>query len=136
MQDGYDIQRTSHQKSFNFDRDLLLTIYALLLRSHEVGKTAGDAPKKPLISMNESLGFVLKKIISLRQSAYSTTIAEDHALLKDKAIKGRHRMAIEVRLGEKEILAMAAHHCDQHYINIEGTTRVKGDASHTKKIKS
>ena len=38
---------------------------------------------------------------------------EDIALLDDPTVLGRRRMAIEVRLGEKEILAMAALQVDE-----------------------
>ena len=64
------------------------------------------------------LGLVLKEIISHRQKAYKTTLAEDVALLGDLAVQGRRRMAVEVRLGEKEILAMAALRVDETIADI------------------
>ena len=59
-------------------------------------------------SLLTTLGSVLKEIIFRKQKAYKETMEEDVALLDDSTVLGRRRMAIEVRLGEKEILAMAA----------------------------
>lgn len=50
---------------------------------------------------------LLTQVLTERRNDYKTTIAEDVALLRDKALLKRHRMAVEVRLGEKEIIARA-----------------------------
>lgn len=50
---------------------------------------------------------VLTSVLLERQSQYTTTISQDERLLDDDEIKGRYRMAIEVRLGEKSIIAEA-----------------------------
>ena len=50
---------------------------------------------------------VLTSVFLERQSQYTTTISQDERLLDDDGIKGRYRMAIEVRLGEKSIIAEA-----------------------------
>ena len=62
-----------------------------------------DKPPKPRISL--AVAYVLWKVIRSRQSYYAVSIAEDNVLLQDTGIQGRWRMAIEVRLLEKEILA-------------------------------
>lgn len=110
MQDGYDLSRPAGNQTFKFDPALVLTITALLLDSEAVRKamTVNEPPDRLPASMTQALSLVLKDIISQRLRAYNTTIAEDIALLEDSAVQGRRRMAIEVRLGEKEILAMAA----------------------------
>ena len=67
----------------------------------------GEASEPPPPNFNLDTALVLKKIILRRRDEYSTSIAEDSILLKDSAVQGRRRMAIGVRLGEKEILASA-----------------------------
>lgn len=60
---------------------------------------------EPLLNLDIAL--VLKEIVVQRRNRYGTSIAEDNALLRNNQVQGRFRMAIEVRLGEKEILADA-----------------------------
>jgi SET domain-containing protein 6 len=43
----------------------------------------------------------------MKLAQYSTSIQEDETLLKTEEISKRHRMAIEVRLGEKMLLQEA-----------------------------
>lgn len=50
---------------------------------------------------------LLTQVLTERRNDYETTIAEDVVLLRDNALPKRHRMAIGVRLGEKEIIATA-----------------------------
>lgn len=75
------------------------------------GDTLNAAKKTGEISdkmqLNRNVALVLMKIIVWRLKSYSTSIAEDVVLLSDSELDGRRRMAIEVRLGEKEILAAA-----------------------------
>ena len=67
----------------------------------------GEASNPPSPRLNLITALVLKQIILRRRNEYSTSLAEDSVLLQDNAVQGRRRMAIEVRLGEKEILASA-----------------------------
>ena len=125
MQDGYDLSRPPEDRSFDFDQSLILTITALLLDTDAAKQAlAGiEAPNQPPLVPLTTLGSILKEIISHRQKAYRTTLAEDVALLEDLTIQGRQRMAIEVRLGEKEILAMAALRVDGTIANIGRSSR-------------
>lgn len=107
LQDGYDLTRPLENKAFKFDKALILTITALLLNAEDLREALEKPPEKPPQSVTRSLNSVLKKVIFSRQNSYTTTIAEDANLLDDPTIQGRHRMAVAVRLGEKEILAMA-----------------------------
>ena len=79
------------------------------------------------------LALVLRKIISSRQSAYKTTIAEDAALLADSTVQGRQRLAIEVRLGEKEILALASGDVEKLIVSYESATGQEQDVSQSKR---
>lgn len=94
-----------------------------------------DPPEQSPTSLRMPLALVLRKVISLRQSAYRTTIAEDAILLEDGDLQGRRRMAIEVRLGEKEILAKAADEVEQRIARMESATEQDQFASHAKRIR-
>jgi SET domain-containing protein 6 len=50
---------------------------------------------------------VIKQALTMKLAQYSTSIQEDGRLLKTEEISKRHRMAIEVRLGEKMLLQEA-----------------------------
>ena len=50
---------------------------------------------------------ILKAVLIKRQTQYSTTISKDIKLLEAADLAKRHRLAVEVRLGEKELLAAA-----------------------------
>ena len=64
-----------------------------------------DKPPKPQV--NRAVISVLGKAIRNRRNDYATSIAEDNVLLQDPEIQGRRRMAVDVRLGEKQILGAA-----------------------------
>ena len=68
-------------------------------------KSAGKVP--PELRLNLEMCLALKKIIIWHMNTYQTSIAEDAVLLQSSALQRRARMATEVRLGEKEILAAA-----------------------------
>lgn len=63
----------------------------------------------------------VRTIVTKRQSDYLTTIAEDDNLLRDSQLSARHRMAVEVRLGEKEILALAKEAIDHTIAALQQT---------------
>lgn len=107
LEDGYDLQRLSHGEVFEFPVALILVIHAFTMNRDTFNAVtrAGEIPNQ--MPVNLDVGLVLMKIIVGRLKSYSTSIAEDVVLLRDSDLDGRHRMAIEVRLGEKEILAAA-----------------------------
>ena len=94
--------------TFEFDQSLLLTTSAVLLDRDAAMQATARTQDETQLFLLTTLGLVLKDIFSHSQNAYKTTLAEDIALLKDYSVQGRRRMAIEVRLGEKDILFMAA----------------------------
>jgi SET domain-containing protein 6 len=47
---------------------------------------------------------VVAQALTAKLAQYHTTVEEDQALLKKSDLSKRHRMAVEVRLGEKELL--------------------------------
>ena len=60
----------------------------------------------PQLNVGSNAGWlIIKRALSTRLSEYPTSIEEDEQLIK--AATGRHRMAIEVRLGEKRLIREA-----------------------------
>lgn len=107
--DGYDLQHQPSGQAFQFEPALLLMVYIFTMDSKTLEKShaAGEALEPPSPQFTLDTALVLKKIIIQRRDEYNTSIAEDTVLLQDSALQGRRRMAIEVRLGEKEILGSA-----------------------------
>lgn len=118
---------------FEFDRALVLTITALLFEDEDFTEALEDPPGRPPSHLRMPLALVLRKIISSRQSAYKTTIAEDTALLEDTTVQGRRRMAIEVRLGEKEILALASDEIEKRIVKYQSASGEEQDFSQFKR---
>jgi SET domain-containing protein 6 len=106
LDDTYDIPATITGDSF-FDPGLLLTIQALATdpKDNDQLQSMNKAPTRPTSTLVSELLFA---ILEDRLQEYKTTIAEDQAVLNDDSLPLRRRQAIEVRLGEKEILARAA----------------------------
>ena len=64
---------------------------------------ANEAPEEPRFTSR--MKSALKEILLERLKSYSTTMADDQVALQDNNLTKRLFMAIEVRLGEKEIIA-------------------------------
>ncbi len=77
---------------------------------HEI--EADEAPEKSELTLEAAQ--LLTQVLTERRKDYKTTIAEDVALLHDNAMPKRHRMAIHVRLGEKEIIATTLNSMQNH----------------------
>lgn len=66
---------------------------------------ANETPEEPRFTCK--MGVALREVLLTHLKSYKTTIAEDTALLQDDRLSRRLRMAVEVRLGEKELVAVA-----------------------------
>ena len=121
---GYDLQRQPSGEASQFEPALLLMVHIFTMDSETLGKAcaAGEALEPPSPQLTLDTALVLKKIIIRRRDEYNTSIAEDAVLLQDTALQGRRRMAIEVRLGEKEILGSALEAVEEkmRFLSIEG----------------
>lgn len=60
-----------------------------------------------VVTLMGTVGGVAGGILSERLAQYATSVAEDRALLAGGELTARERMAVEVRLGEKELLVDA-----------------------------
>lgn len=106
-EDYYELHRQPHGKEFKLDFVLMLLVYTFVMdrdsfrRARSAGKTPSD------LRLNFEMALTLKKIIIWHMNTYQTSLTEDAVLLQSSALQRRARMAIEIRLGEKEILAAA-----------------------------
>ncbi|PLB49463.1 SET domain protein [Aspergillus steynii IBT 23096] len=115
LDDGYIVPRLSPNDSIDniVSDELALLLRTLTLPADQLEQYKSKSkPPKPAFGPAE--GAIFQKTIQLKQSQYGTTIAQDEELLAQLAHSGapglseesarRGRMAIQVRLGEKQIL--------------------------------
>ena len=114
LEDAYLLEReagdTADEKSSTtfseFPDDLVLLLKTLLARKDEYKKLAVLEKKRETQLVVETAK-VMAEVLKARVKEYKTSIAEDKELLQKESIQGRRRMAVEVRLGEKEVLQEA-----------------------------
>lgn len=82
--------------------------------SFQRAKSAGKAPDE--LRLNLDMVLALKKIINWHMNTYQTSLAEDAVLLQNSTLQRRARMAVEIRLGDKEILAAALQYIEKRLV--------------------
>jgi SET domain-containing protein 6 len=75
-----------------------------LLKTLKKSKPQAFADKR---KRDDILNAAVAKALTAKMGQYSTSIQQDKALLKKDSLAKRHRMAVEVRLGEKLLLQEA-----------------------------
>ena len=114
-EESYDLTRRSGDKNDpnnGFDPTLLVMLKVFTIDEASVKRLKTEKKAlEPSIDLG-TLG-LLHEVIRCRQNDYIKSIAEDVKALQDDKIQGRHRMAIKVRLGEKEILALSSDFVNQ-----------------------
>ena len=105
--DSFELARNQTSTGFRFDSALYLLVDALTMDPATLHEEidANETPEEPRFT--REIGLVLREVLLTHLKYYKTTIAEDIALLQDDHLSRRLRMAVEVRLGEKELVAMA-----------------------------
>lgn len=95
---------------------LMLLVYTFVMDrdSFRSAKSAGKVPND--LRLNLDMALALKKIIIWHMNTYQTSLAEDAVLLQYSALERRVRMAVEIRLGEKEILATALQYVEKRLV--------------------
>ncbi|MCJ1247206.1 hypothetical protein MMC30_004420 [Trapelia coarctata] len=114
-EETFDLTRQAGNENLpndGFDPALVQVMYILTANDVEF-KNMKSARQPPTPMITPVIARVLNKALFDRQGEYSTTIAQDNILLRNPEIQGRHRMAIEVRLGEKEIIATVSQYLSQ-----------------------
>lgn len=105
LEDSYELTHPWTTQSA-FPRELLLLLRALTSEQRQVSlKSVSTQHLESL--MTREVAHMMREIVIEKQKVYSTTAAQDRALLQDTSVRGLLRMAIEVRLGEKLILEEA-----------------------------
>ena len=108
-EDAFDISCQAGDENLpndGFDSAMLQLIYIFTASQPELTEVK-CTKKVPTLAINILVIKVLSKALADRQSEYTTSIVEDIGLLRNSKVDKRHRMAIEVRLGEKMIIANA-----------------------------
>lgn len=108
LDSGYDITRpSSHDDPTDaISPELIILIATLLLPIDEFRRLVSKE-KLPKPKMTAQIAWLLRSALQKRAAQYVTSIEEDRALLAADHVAGRKAMAVEVRLGEKEILEAA-----------------------------
>ena len=108
-EDSYDICHSSPDGP-SIPDELLGLLYLLLLDAENLA--AIESSQASMSSRSKLatalVGQVVAMVLESRAREYSTTIEEDRALLQASNLASRHRMAIQVRLGEKVVLQKAS----------------------------
>lgn len=99
LDDAYDIEA-----SMEIPEEILVVMHTLLMDDDKFSEYQAKG-KVPRPKLTLEVGQVFCTLLELRLQQYETTIDQDEALLRDQSIDRRKRMAVEVRLGEKKILA-------------------------------
>ncbi|KAJ9361524.1 hypothetical protein DTO027B9_685 [Paecilomyces variotii] len=115
LDDGYIIPRPSAEDSLTdiLPDELLALAKTLTLTPEQLlQQQSKNKPPKPVLNAPEAI--LLQKAVQKRQSQYATTLEQDQQILaglKQAETSGplegsprRQKMAVEVRIGEKEIL--------------------------------
>ncbi|KAI9722093.1 MAG: hypothetical protein M1828_004907 [Chrysothrix sp. TS-e1954] len=89
-----------------FPEDLVLFLKTLLAEPEEY-KRVSKLDEQRQSQLMIDVGRIMAEVLRRRVDQYKSSITEDTELLRDQTIQGRRRMAIEVRLGEKEVLKEA-----------------------------
>ncbi|KAI9796233.1 MAG: hypothetical protein M1835_004495 [Candelina submexicana] len=105
LDDGYDISRAIVSSSV-FPLDLVALVRTLLLSPAVFSKTRAKKQSAQACITLE-VAEVLQSLVLKRQADYSTSVDEDKSMLQDPFIERRKKLAVQVRIGEKEILRQA-----------------------------
>lgn len=103
--DGFDIAQPLEADAL-FPKELQLLIQTLVLSEQDFGSASKKEPKLRRPVPSATLQHY-HSILQTRLGQYATTIQEDRALIESPEQDLRKSMAIQVRLGEKELLGYA-----------------------------
>jgi N-lysine methyltransferase SETD6 len=107
-EDSYDINHASSERPCLPD-ELIAFIYLLIIDEKTLASILTSESGIPSRSKmtTELLGLVMRRLLTLREQEYATSLEEDDALLKTGVSSSRKEMAVKVRRGEKAVLREA-----------------------------
>ncbi|CCX07273.1 hypothetical protein FPQ18DRAFT_310366 [Pyronema domesticum] len=120
LDDSFDLDR-----SLEIPEEIIVTVRTLLLSKLEYKKFQ-EKGKLPKPMMEPAVAKVLREVVDKRLKEYPTTLREDQKLLEGE-MRGRWRIATEVRMGEKEILVAV-----KESLKTVATNKRSADAEETK----
>ena len=110
--DAFELRHDNISPALNLDSELCLFIDALTMNMDTLKEEiqADQTPEDPRFT--DHMGLALKEILLKRLKSYKTTVAEDVALIHSEHLSKRLNMAVQVRLGEKKLIAAAINGLD------------------------
>ncbi len=107
-ENSYDIAHASSD-GWSIPYELIALLYLLLLDNQNLMAIEASHSALPSRSKlaTELVGQVFTVVLQLREKEYETTIEDDERLLSKRNLLPRKKMAVKVRLGEKQILREA-----------------------------
>lgn len=107
-EDSFDVAHADEEYP-SIPDELVAFVWMLLMDKETLAGLKASTINLPARSKMETqlVGGVLQALLARRLEEYETTAEEDQKLLEGKDLPHRTRMAVEVRLGEKLVLAEA-----------------------------
>ncbi|KAF9884356.1 hypothetical protein FE257_001869 [Aspergillus nanangensis] len=144
IDDGYVIPRPSQDESLEdiLPVELVILLKTLALTPDQLAhQTSKNKPPKP--SFSDAEASILSKAVQLRQMQYITTISQDQEILAQlntpdtlRDFERRCKMAVKVRLGEKEIFHRIASMLNTYNNSSSSSKRnANGDGDESRKSK-
>lgn len=135
LEDNYDIIWPANSENMDFFPDDLSRYVKAMLTSEDKYKNVAKtgACDDALLLMFK---ITMKKVVEARLSEYSTSIAQDAKMLERQDLAHRQRMAVEVRLGEKKLLAAASARLSEDDLSQTLVTVVPSRASEHEQFRS
>ncbi|KAF7591280.1 hypothetical protein BBP40_001789 [Aspergillus hancockii] len=150
LDDGYVVPKPLDDKLEDILPDELLLLVKTLTMSPDQLKQQISKSKPPKPSCGNAEATLLLKAIRMKQDQYTTTLAQDKELLAQLSqsetsapledFARRQKMAIQVRIGEKEIMQTLASLLKNHAAHAEESTTSKrtahGDSGASRRTKA
>ena len=124
VEDGFVLERDSgepdetgqnnHAANFvGFPEELEVQVYQVIAPAVGIDVSKGRADKAQKARLRTAFLEVMARAIQIRQGQYSTSVDQDDEMLRNAAVQGRLRMAVEIRVGEKHLLQEALAHVNE-----------------------
>ena len=116
---AFDISRVVAGRISALDSALLtfIEVFSISPPTLEEKIASYEIPQEPRLTLEGA--YLLRYVLTERRRVYKSTIADDVAILQNESLQKRSRMAIEVRLGEKEIITQTLDTLNQKIESME-----------------
>ena len=107
LEDGYDLCRPSFGEPASFMSDELFVLMTIFVLSPDDFAQLRHKGRLPKPSLSTQVSKILIAAVRNRQREYTTSLEQDRELEAAGGQLGRKALALQVRIGEKEILSDA-----------------------------